>query len=461
MLKEITKDKFILINEAFQLKEYDTVVQESCKIFEILMKRMYVEALGKFDSRSRKKLVEAEFSEDTNSNGIDSFTFGQVIGLYRKSDFFSMWGEQTGRDPAVLKSINFNLIAHLRNCSAHKVKGQAVDAHSAEYVYSHLKLFLALLGYTEYEKYISLFVEPKPAVEKGVTAEKHQAVLKRTKNIYNILDQEERRRLALQSQGDRAHDINIISQLVDRLDTFNTLDIGCNDGSSICDRLKDLPNRGEVVGVDSNRDIFSQPNTTQPFGIHYVHSDCESEMFIQDVRNVMEKNSIEGFEFVFVSMLLLHLKNPFKAIKSARSLMTESGIIFVRDIDDGLCVAHPDPKGIVDKMFDLSFRIPGTGYRHTGREIYTLLKNTGFRNVQLHDVVVDTVDMDFDERQLLFSTNFSDIKADLINAANSNSGEYDQELNWFLDAYEELEQLFVQDDFYYRQGDVVFTATKG
>lgn len=96
-MKGIYKDKLILINEAFSSKNYDTVIQESCKIFEAIMKKLYVEALGKVDSNSRRLMIEAEYGNE-KANGIDSFSFRQVIELYKQCKFFNIMEKQTQRN---------------------------------------------------------------------------------------------------------------------------------------------------------------------------------------------------------------------------------------------------------------------------------------------------------------------------------------------------------------------------
>mgnify|MGYP005849884711 CR=1 FL=1 len=458
-MTDISEDKFKIIAESFKREQFDIAIQESCKVFEVLMKRLYIEAISKFDSKSRRKLIECEYAQDKNSNGIDSFTFGEVIGLYRSCDFFAQWGRQTGRDPAMLKAINFDAINRLRNASSHKVKGQEIDFNSANFVFRNLEHFIALLGYTEYEKYISAFTDKAPNSSRLTRKTQKQPDLSRAQNLYDVLDKSEQRRLEFQRSLLRDDDIEILKNISRGADDLSLIDIGCNDGGFIYDRVKHISQITRVIGVDKNETII-QAQDVKDSRFSFYQADCNSNKFEEEVEKIAKSEGIEKFDLAVVSMVLLHLKQPFKALKAVRRALRKGGSIFVRDMDDGLALAHPDPKGIVERANRISREIPGTGFRNSGREIYSLLKRTGFRDIKLHPSQVDTIGMDFDQRELLFNINFSFIRADLHDAARSEPDKYGEDWEWFREAYEDLEELFQSEEFYYRMGTMVFTATK-
>ncbi len=455
------KDKLIIINDAFQSKNFDTVVQESCKIFEVIMKQLYIEALGKLDSKSRKELMNIEYSND-KSIGIDTFSFGQVIGLYKKSNFFSILERSTNRDYSMLRAINFELINDLRNASAHMVKQIDIIYGNAEYVYSSLKIFLATLGYAEFEKYLGEMVSKRISHSNTVNnIQNNTTEVERTSNKYDVMDKKEKRRIAFQRRITRKHDVKSISSVIEKKESVAILDIGCNDGSLILDRVDGMTNISAIVGVDSNEEMISNNiNRCDKNNVFYICSDCEKDDFLDDIQDLMKEKKIEKFDLIVLSMILLHVKNPFKLLKNARALLKADGSLYIRDMDDGLTVAFPDDKNLVSRALDISNRVPYTGYRHCGRQVYSILKKCGFREVEIVEEIIDTVNMNFDERNMLFVTNFSYIKGDLELAYKESPEEFEDDYIWFQSAYDELEELFQLEGFYYRMGSIVFLAKK-
>ena len=455
------KDKLIIINDAFQSKNYDTVVQESCKIFEVIMKQLYIEALGKLDSKSRKELMDIEYSNE-KSIGIDTFSFGQVIGLYKKSKFFGILEHNTNRDYSMLRAINFELINDLRNASAHMVKDIDIIYENAEYVYSSLKIFLATLGYAEFEKYLGEMVSrrsPQSNTTKDMGNKARE--VERISNKYDIMDKMERRRISFQKKLTRKYDVKAISSVIDRKDSVAILDIGCNDGSLILDRVDGMTNISVIVGVDSNEEMINNNiSRCDKDNVFYICNDCEKDNFLHGIHDLMEEKKIEKFDLIVLSMLLLHVKNPFKVLKNARTLLKNDGSLYIRDMDDGLSVAYPDEKNIVTRTLDISNRIPYTGYRHCGRQIYSYLKKCGFKKIEIGEEIIDTINMDFDERNMLFMTNFAYIEGDLEMAYKVSPEEFEEDYIWFQSAYDELEELFQIEEFYYRMGTITFLAKK-
>ena len=161
-----------------------------------------------------------------------------------------------------------------------------------------------------------------------------------------------------------------------------------------------------------------------------------------------------------VSMILLHVKNPFKVLKNARTLLKDDGSLYIRDMDDGLTVAYPDDKNLVERTLDISHRVPYTGFRHCGRQIYSYLKKCGFKKIEIGKEIIDTIDMDYDERNMLFTINFGYIRGDLELAYKDNPEEFEYDYIWFQKAYDEIEELFQTEEFYYRMGTITFLAKK-
>ena len=161
-------------------------------------------------------------------------------------------------------------------------------------------------------------------------------------------------------------------------------------------------------------------------------------------------------------MLLLHLKNPFKLLKILRNYLSIDGVLFIKDIDDGLNIAYPDEKNDFKRVIDMCNTLDTSGHRHCGREIYTSLKRTGYQNVTLKKNGLNSIEMDFEEREALFDTYFSFIleDAEIMTKRHPDNINAKKNYEWLKDNYEDLEQRFLDSNFYFNLGFMIFTANK-
>ena len=161
-------------------------------------------------------------------------------------------------------------------------------------------------------------------------------------------------------------------------------------------------------------------------------------------------------------MVLLHLKSPFRLLKVVRKYLSRGGIIIIKDIDDGLNMAYPDPDGSFARIIDICNKNETSGFRHSGRQIYTLLHRAGYRNIALRKQGLSVVGMDCDERFAMFDTYFSFILEDLkiMKERYPNDKRIARDLEWYEKNYETFEENFQDESFYFSLGFMILTATK-
>ncbi len=131
-----------------------------------------------------------------------------------------------------------------------------------------------------------------------------------------------------------------------------------------------------------------------------------SESSINQVKELIKKNKIENvkftqsdlynlhfedksFDHIFVCFVLEHLKDPLDALNSLRRVLKDGGSITVIEGDHGSCYFYPETKEAIkvwecliecQKRFGCNPMI--------GREIYPLMINSGFKEVQVQPKVV-------------------------------------------------------------------------
>ena len=189
--------------------------------------------------------------------------------------------------------------------------------------------------------------------------------------------------------------------------------------------------------------------------IDYVNDDVETAL-----KSITLNNSVLGFDFVNLSMTIMDFENPFKILKKIKKFMKPGAVMFVRDVDDGVVFAYPDNDNLFSqfkefyKMDDLS------GSRNSGRQIYNILKKLGAKSIRLENCSVNTSNMDYDKRRLLFESWFSFIPNDFSIMAKKNpENKSTAEVNkWLREHYDDLEEAFFNDDFLFNSGYVIYTA---
>ena len=177
---------------------------------------------------------------------------------------------------------------------------------------------------------------------------------------------------------------------------------------------------------------------------------------------LMEENDIEKFDLIHISMLILHLKNPLRLLQKLRLLLKKGGAIFIRDIDDTLNFAYPDPHGYFQRAYRICDYEELSGFRNSGKEIHSLLVKAGFHNVRLRKKGIDTSGMTSEEREVLFLTYFSFILEDIRVLAKKYPGNkrYAEDSRWFESVYEGMKESFGKEDFLFNLGFMTYTAEK-
>lgn len=199
----------------------------------------------------------------------------------------------------------------------------------------------------------------------------------------------ELRRLNNQKRILKNFDKDVYEKVTRLYDDMVILDLGSNRGDLIIDRLGGADNLSKLLGIEYDEKVVNVAN--EKYGkdgvIEFFQADVESDDFSDKLEEAMNKMCIEEFNVIHISMLLLHLGKPFGLLKIIRRYLSSDGILVIKDIDDGLNISYPDEQNEFQRVVDIVNTLETAGYRHCGRQIYTLLKRTGYHNVVLEKMV--------------------------------------------------------------------------
>lgn len=285
---------------------------------------------------------------------------------------------------------------------------------------------------------------------------------RRNANQYQFDDHEEKERLKKQTKILKKYDLPIFKSILRGKTDCTLLDIGCNNGYNIRQFFEDDKNIKYVVGVDKVHELIERANRENNNGkFIFKCLDCTSETFIKDLH---EQTGYDKFDIIHISMVLLHLEKEKaqKLLKDLYELLNDNGIIIIRDIDDSLKLAYPDNDKLFEEMFKIDDYDGCSGYRKSGREIYSYLHNAGYNNIKLHRKGLDTVEVNNDDKDDLFKVCFSYIRPDLerMCEAYPSNKFWEERRDWVSKHYYQLEKTFGADEFFFQIGFMLYTATK-
>lgn len=236
------------------------------------------------------------------------------------------------------------------------------------------------------------------------------------------------------------------------------LDIGCNTGVQAHMFIAD---RSDIryVGVDREAAALECGRHLYPDACFY-QMDCESKAFHEQLSRIEDELDIDGFDYINVSMLLLHLRHPKTLLDVLANHLNEDGQIIILDIDDGFNVAYPDEKGYFKRAVDMCFQLEYSGYRHCGRTIYKMLTDVDLQNVQLHRIGLSTIGMNRKRKEEYYEIYFSFILDDLrkMHEEYPDNHFVATDLQWMEEKYSEMKMQFKQKEFFFNLGFVIYSA---
>ena len=237
------------------------------------------------------------------------------------------------------------------------------------------------------------------------------------------------------------------------------LDVGCNTGEQSMMFISEHSTIKHYIGIDREEEALNKGRQLFP-DAYFYKADCEAESFGEKLSAIENELGLDGFDFINVSMLLLHTKDPEALMDVLASHLSENGQIIVFDIDDGFNIAYPDEKKLFKKAIDMCFETEYSGYRHCGRTIYKLLNDMCLNDICLHKVGLSTVGMSRSEKERFFDIYFWFILDDLrkMNSEQPLNMLIKTDLEWIEANYKEMRMEFKKKEFFFSLGFMIFTA---
>ncbi len=118
-------------------------------LIEQALRQLFSRHLTRLDEKDRLRVQKAELEIGKGQKGAESFTMGQLVGVFRTSRFLDAWARVSGKDLGSIRLINFDELTTLRNAFIH---GEREAAHSeAEFLFNCLHIIFETFGITNWE----------------------------------------------------------------------------------------------------------------------------------------------------------------------------------------------------------------------------------------------------------------------------------------------------------------------
>lgn len=288
-----------------------------------------------------------------------------------------------------------------------------------------------------------------------------KAPQQRTNSAYVVQDKEDNR-LTLQNELLALFDKDVYENALKQCPNPVILDVGCGTGDML---ISKLCNRriSAFVGVDrSGRQIRYAQKKYGGDPYFFYEMDVEKESFESDLLGVLSKNEVEQFDIINISMLLLHLKDPVKLLTALRKYLRDTGILIIRDIDDGINFAFPDEEKAFDRIYKMCEHDEQSGNRRTGRQIYHYLVKAGFSAITLEHQGLSSAGMSEVQRETLFRMYFPFTleNAKIMAEKYPRNIAYKEDYEWFQACFDEIHKTFLRSDFIFSLGFMSYTAKK-
>lgn len=280
-------------------------------------------------------------------------------------------------------------------------------------------------------------------------------------NFFSDSNKTEKNRLKAQQELLMKFDVPVYDKCLQGKHGLCVLDLGCGNGVALMNRLGNRKEVDKIIGIEYDKAATDSAN--EKYGSEkakFYCLDVESEDFKDELLEIMSENDIEKFDFVNLLAVMSHFKSPFKVLRTVKSVCRKGAIVFIRNIDDGLNICYPDEEKRFERAFSLLARCDTTGYRYSGRELFTLLKRSGYKNITLEKTGLSSVSMDYDEKSAFFDVIFKFIRQGINRACEKHPSDVQiaAERRWLAEVYDDLEEEFLSDEFFVLFGFILYTA---
>lgn len=366
--------------------------------------------------------------------------------------------------PIITPEFNFDnepLTDYFNEQEIDRIKHISAIKYTDVYSFNSMDLLLPILkdkvGITDYDEIIQNELLTRQARMKSRVHIKTEG----KQGFFSQNNKMEAARLETQQRLLLDYDMPVYEKHLEGKSELCVLDVGCGNGRALMTRLGKRPEVKKIIGIEFDQTFVDKANADYADSCaSFYQADAESPEFAERLREIMDENGIEAFDWINILAVVAHLKSPYQLFKTLRKFCRRGATILIRNIDDGLNFAHPDENMMFERAFNMIAKCSTTGYRHSGRELFTLLHRSGYRDIVMEKMGLNSAGMDYGEKEAFFDTIFLFLKNSVnVTAANEPyNQEIQTEKEWLDSHFSELEENFLAADLFANFGFLIVVA---
>ncbi len=278
-----------------------------------------------------------------------------------------------------------------------------------------------------------------------------------------FLDDEEIERLVVQLRLLMPYEKAIMKRLSNNKESLTVLDVGCNNGTKSV-ALFSEDNIKKVIGLEFNRDLTQK--ATEKYGSNrfsFYECDVDSEDFAEKLSGIMIENNIESFDIVYLSFVLMHLKNPKSTLKVLKKFMSSDGVLVAVEPNDSISSLVSDKSFLLDEFLALLASDPYAGNRHSGGELPKILLDCGYENITVENDLISAKGAELLKKRDIFETFFSYFPKDsaLLSENDPENPLYKKWDIWLTEKYDLLKQTIIGEKSKISMGVSIISSKRG
>jgi len=276
-------------------------------------------------------------------------------------------------------------------------------------------------------------------------------------------EEKEMQRLGVQNQLLRECETGIFAQIFRGKSGLAVLDIGSNDGAKTVERFSD-PAVKTVIGIEYNASLALQAQEIyggEKFAFYSL--DAEKADFSANLRARMAERGIEGFDVIYLSFILMHMRDAQALLRVLRPLLKRDGQLVIIEANDASSTLTGDEEGLLKEFLSILDRDRYSGNRKTGANLPAFLKAAGYGEITVWCDAIRALPGETERKKAVFTTFFSYLPEDvaLLLEAEPDNGEYKKWAGWLAKNYRKLENGILRADTEIKMGMQVISCTKG
>lgn len=273
----------------------------------------------------------------------------------------------------------------------------------------------------------------------------------------------EKERLEVQNHLLSAYEEPVFARIFEEKSNMTVLDVGCNDGKKTTARFAS-EKVTKVIGIEYNENLAQ--SAQQRYGgdkFSFYSMDVETEVFTNKLKKRMQEQNIESFDVIYLSFVLMHLKNPKKLLEKLQKLLSKEGQVVIIEADDRASVLNPDKEGLLKEFLDMLELDKYAGNRLLGGRLLELVSDCGFEKSIVWQEGIAAGKMETDRKKAIFQMFFSYLPEDveLLLKAEPKNVLYRSWSAWLQENYQKLEKQIIAEESEIFMGIKILSCMKG